>query len=385
MLSAYRSVVVALLWSTLLLILPTSAWAKVTHVELTEVLLEDKYEEIYAVGVLYPYQEAMIRPEAAGRIVKIAFKEGESVEEGDLLIELDSAIEAAELKEREAKRQLAKQNLDRLLAARGGSTAQARDIAQAEYEQAVANEEISRAKYERRFIYAPFSGTVGLKSVEVGDYVQAGADLVRLLNIDLLRLEFNIPERVAHVVEKGQNVHFTVDNYPNRLFTGEVYAVSPEIEQKGRSLTVLASFHNEDQTLIAGSFARLNLLVPLNYKVIIIPEESIFASEGSQFVYRAKASDEAGVYIAELVPVEIGERSAFNVEILSGLQSDDVVVKAGQIRLKEGAKMKDASGATFQQLGNAELKVSEIDEFGVEKSSETASETRSVQPATAGE
>lgn len=346
MLRACKRVVATLIWSVFFLISPAFVWAKVTNVELSEVVLEEKYEKIYAVGVLYPYQEAMIRPEAAGRIVKIAFKEGESVEEGDLLIELDSAIEAAELKEREAKRQLAKQNLDRLLAARGGSTAQARDIAQAEYEQAVANEEISRAKYERRFIYAPFNGTMGLKSVEVGDYVQAGADLVRLLNIDQLRLEFNIPERVAHVVEKGQNVHFTVDNYPNRLFTGEVYAVSPEIEQKGRSLTVLAHFHNEDQTLIAGAFARLNLLVPLNYKVIIIPEEAIFASEGSQFVYRAQPSDDESVFVAELVPVEIGERSAFNVEILSGLQPNDTVVKAGQIRLKAGSKMQDILGKT---------------------------------------
>ncbi|TWS21655.1 biotin/lipoyl-binding protein, partial [Tsukamurella sputi] len=125
MLRVDRQIVATLLWSILFLIFPTALWAKVTNVELSEVLLEEKYEEIYAVGVLYPYQEVMIRPEAAGRIVKIAFKEGESIEAGDLLIELDSAIEAAELKEREAKRQLAKQNIDRLLAARGGSTAQA--------------------------------------------------------------------------------------------------------------------------------------------------------------------------------------------------------------------------------------------------------------------
>ncbi len=323
---------------------PMASLAKVTNVELSEAILEDKFEEIYAVGILHPYQEVIIRPEAAGRIVKIAFKEGEAVETGDLLIELDSSIESAELKDTTARRILAKQNLDRLLAAKGGSTAQSRDIAQAEYEQAVANEAIAKAKYDRRFIHAPFSGTVGLKNVELGDYVQAGADIVRLLNIDQLRLEFNIPERVAHVVENGQNVNFTVDNFPNTLFTAEVYAVSPEIEQKGRSLSVLARFHNEDQTLIAGTFARLNLLVPLNYQVTIIPEESIFASEGSQFVYRAQPVEGQDYFEAELVPVEIGERSTFNVEVLSGLGANDIVVKAGQVRLKDKSQIKDVTG-----------------------------------------
>ncbi len=322
----------------------TSAWAKVTDVELSQVVVQDKFEEIYAVGILYPFQEVIIRPEAAGRIVEIAFKEGETVEQGDLIIALDSAIEAAELREASAKRLLAKQNLDRLLAAKGGSTAQARDAAQAEYEQAVANEAISQARYDRRFIYAPFTGKMGLKSVELGDYVQAGADVVRLLNTDQLRLEFNIPERVAHVAEKGQSVQFTVDNYPNKIFTAEVYAISPEIEQKGRSLSILAKFHNEDQTLIAGSFARLNLLIPLNYQVIIIPEESIFASEGSQFVYRVQEHGDDETFIAELVPVEIGERSTFNVEILSGLEPDDIVVKAGQVRIKDQSEVKDSTG-----------------------------------------
>ena len=323
---------------------PLFSMAKVTDVELSEVVLQDKFEEIYAVGILHPYQEVIIRPEASGRIVNIAFKEGESVEAGDLLLALDSSIEAAELRETTARRILAKQNLDRMLAAKGGSTAQARDIAQAEYEQAVANEAIAQAKYDRRFIYAPFAGTVGLKNVELGDYVQSGADIVRLLNIDQLRLEFNIPERVAHVVETGQNVNFTIDNFPNKLFTAEVYAVSPEIEQKGRSLTVLARFHNEDQSLIAGSFARLNLLVPLNYQVIIIPEESIFASEGAQFVYRAKETGDSEIFTAELVPVEIGQRSTFSVEILSGLMPDDVVVKAGQVRINDQSQIRDVTG-----------------------------------------
>lgn len=323
---------------------PLLSMAKVTEVELSEVVLQDKFEEIYAVGILHPYQEVIIRPEAAGRVVNIAFKEGGVVEAGDLLFELDSGIEAAELKERNARRILARQNLDRLLAAQGGSTAQARDMAQAEYEQAEANEAIAKTRYDRRFIHAPFTGTMGLKNIELGDYVQAGADIVRLLNIEQLRLEFNIPERVAHVVETEQNVNFTVDNFPNKLFTAEVYAVSPEIEQKGRSLTVLARFHNEDQSLIAGTFARLNLLVPLHYKVVIIPEESIFASEGAQFVYRANPVEGEDYFESELVPVEIGQRSAFNVEILAGLGANDIVVKAGQVRINNQSKITDVTG-----------------------------------------
>lgn len=338
-----------------IIFIPQASIAKVTDVELSEVVMQDKFEEVYAVGILYPYQEVIIRPEAAGRVTKIAFKEGEVVEEGELLIELDSSIEAAELKDAKARKSLAKQNLDRLMAAKGGSTAQARDIAQAEYEQAAASEAVAAARYERRFLYAPFSGTVGLKNVELGDYIQSGSDIVRLLNIDQLRLEFNIPERVAHVVEVGQKVSFTVDNFPNTLYTAEVYAVSPEIEQKGRSLTVLARFHNEDQSLIAGTFARLNLLVPLNYQVAIIPEESIFASEGAQFVYRANAHADKTYFEAELVPVEIGQRSAFSVEVLSGLNDKDIVVKAGQIRIKDKSQIKDAAGVIVPKAKNPDV------------------------------
>ncbi len=337
---------------------PVVSYSKVTDVELSEVIMQDKFEEVYAVGILHPYQEVIIRPETAGRITKIAFKEGELVDEGELLIALDSSIEAAELKDAKARQSLAKQNLDRLMAAKGGSTAQARDIAQAEYEQAAASAAIAQARYDRRFLYAPFAGTIGLKNVELGDYIQAGSDIVRLLNIDQLRLEFNIPERVAHVAEVGQKVSFTVDNFPNTLYTAEVYAVSPEIEQKGRSLTVLARFHNEDQSLIAGTFARLNLLVPLNYQVAIIPEESIFASEGAQFVYRANAKPELNIFEAELVPVEIGQRSAFSVEVLSGLNDQDIVVKAGQIRIKDKSPIKDSTGAIQPKVLPAQTNIS---------------------------
>lgn len=320
---------------------------KVIDVELATAVEEDKLEEIYAVGVLYPRQSVIIRPEVAGRVVGIGFKEGEPVEQGVTLLRLDASIAEADFNEAKAKEELAQQNVNRLSAARGGATAQALDIAKAELKQATARREVANATLKKMSLTAPFSGVTGLKKVEVGDYIQAGAEIVSLSNIEQLRLEFSIPERVAHVAKVGQQVKFSVDNFPNHEFNAEVYAVSPEIEQKGRSLLIRAEFHNENQTLIAGTFARLNLLIPLDFKVIIIPEEAIFASEGKQFVYRAvidqKSSRERDelIYRAELTEVELGERSAFNVEILSGLEGGDIVVKAGQVRLHDGSLIRE--------------------------------------------
>lgn len=320
---------------------------RITEVELAEAKSEAKIEEIYAVGVLYPRQSVIIRPEIAGRVTEIGFKEGEPVEQGEVLLKLDASIAQADFNEAKAKEELAQQNVNRLSAARGGATAQALDIAKAELKQATARREVASATLNKMTLTAPFAGVAGLKKVEVGDYIQAGAEVVSLSNINQLKLEFSIPERVAHVAKVGQQVKFSVDNFPNRDFNAEVYAVSPEIEQRGRSLLIRAEFNNEDQTLISGSFARLNLLIPLDFEVVIIPEEAIFASEGKQFVYRAILDSEQSesldepIYRAELTEVELGERSAFNVEILSGLKGGDIIVKAGQVRINEGSLLRE--------------------------------------------
>ncbi len=310
------------------------------QVELSEVKEIEKEERIYAVGTLMPQFRVVIRPEVSGKVAEIAFKEGAEVAEGALLIQLEDRIERANRKDAEAKYQLAKLNVDRLTAARGGATLQTLDSAKAALLQSEADLEIAHSNLDKRLITAPFSGVLGLKSVELGDYIQAGTALVTLTNREKLQLEFNLPERVAHVIRVGQKVRFKIDNFPKDEFSAEVYAISPEIEQEGRSLAIRALYDNQNDRLIPGMFARLVLDIPLGYSVIEIPEEAMFALEGKHYLYVAEPIEgREEYYRLSLREIKIGDRTEYSIEVLEGLEGGEIVVKSGQQRVRDGAEV----------------------------------------------
>lgn len=344
----YLRDIILLIFFFLIVTVPTVAAEGGLVIELATAKRVEKHETIYSVGVLNPYAKVVIKPEISGRVVSIDFEEGRMVEEGDLLLRFDQRIQEANLKDAEAKYLLAKQNVERLRAARGGSTLQMLDTAEATFLQAEADLEIAHTNLDKMRLTAPFTGIVGLKNIEEGDYIQAGTDIVTLTNTESLKLEFNIPERVAHVAKIGQRVHFSIDNFPFDHFTATVYAISPEIEQEGRSLRIRAHYDNSNQKLIAGMFARLLLKIPLGYEVVTVPEEAVFALEGQHYLYIAKELS-SGEYRAELVEITIGERSAHAIEILEGLEGGELVVKSAHMRLKDGDSFKGALTPSFDE------------------------------------
>lgn len=325
----------------LLFILSTSfaltniAHSKATLVEVANVQEIPKQEYINAVGTLLPYERVIIRPELSGKITAINFNEGAIVDQNSELIKFDDRLAQAKLKNAQANFLNAKQNVKRLEASQGSASAQQLDAAKTTQLQTEAELEMAQIEVDHTILQAPFKGRMGLSNQYIGSYVQAGNDLTTIVNTEKLKLEFNLPERLAHTIEIEQPLQFSVDNFPKKRFTAEIYALSPEIEQEGRSLIVRALYDNQDSGLLPGMFTRISLEIPLGYNVIIVPEEAVFSSEGKQYVY--KIIHENNEFIAQLTEVILGERSTYSVEILHGLKDGDQVVKVGQARIRDGS------------------------------------------------
>lgn len=316
-------------------VLLNTAHSKATMVEVANAQEIPKQEFINAVGTLLPYERVIIRPELSGKITKINFEEGAIIDKGEEIIKFDDRLAQAKLKNAEANFLNAEQNVKRLEASRGSASAQQLDAAKTAKLQAEAELEMAQIEVDHTILKAPFKGRMGLSNQDVGSYVQSGSDLTTIVNTEKLKLEFNLPERLAHTVEVEQPLQFSVDNFPKKRFTAEVYALSPEIEQEGRSLIVRALYDNQDSGLLPGMFTRISLEIPLGYNVVIVPEEAVFSSEGKQYVYKVISDNDQ--HIAKLTEVILGERSSYAVEILHGLKNGDQVVKVGQARIRDGS------------------------------------------------
>jgi membrane fusion protein (multidrug efflux system) len=220
-------------------------------------------DALHAVGSLRADQSIIVRPEVAGVIVKMGFTESTPVTRGQLLIKLDDTIARAEVQQAEAALNLAKRNYDRAveLARTGAGAARARDEAQADYDNARAVLALARARLEKTTINAPFAGLVGLRKVDLGAYVTVGQDLVSLDAIDVVSVDFTVPERYLRFLGPESRIQIEADALPGQTFDGKITALSPRIDPDGRSLAIRAQVPNPDGILKPGMFVRVNVIV----------------------------------------------------------------------------------------------------------------------------
>ncbi|CAA7625307.1 putative Multidrug resistance protein mdtA [Magnetospirillum sp. UT-4] len=289
--------------------------------------------ELTAVGSLRSDESVMIRPEIAGRIRAIGFEEGSRVAKGQVLVRLDDSAQAADLQQAQANLGLSRANAERAvrLAGQGAGTERARDEAEAKLRVDLAKVEYAKALLEKTVIVAPFAGTVGLRAVSVGAYVQPGQDIVNLEAIDPIKVDFRIPELFLPEVREGLSVAVAADAFPGREFHGTLYAIDPAIDQNGRALLVRARIQNSEGTLRPGQFVRLALKVDEVASAITVPEESLVPRGEQLMVFKVVDGK------AQPVPVKAGKRFKGKVEIVEGLAPGDVVVTAGQMKLRPGA------------------------------------------------
>ncbi len=315
-------------------------------VEVATVALEPLGSGLQTVGSLRADESVVIRPEVAGRIQRIHFAEGGRVSAGQPLFTLDASIARASVNEASA-------NLDnsRRAAARAGELSKDRLIARADYDRAratlgvdqarVASAQASLAKMTLR---APFSGQIGLREVSVGAYVNAGQDLVTLVRLDPIEVDFHMPEAALPQLSRGQKFSISVDGSPDDRFVGEVVAIDPSIDVNSRSIKLRARIANPDGRLRPGQFARLILQEDANATGLLVPEQALMQAGEERFVYTVVDG------VARKTVIKTGARIPGKVQVVEGLKAGDVVITAGQAKpmLREGSKVKSlpTPGAT---------------------------------------
>lgn len=302
-------------------------------VETAAAIMETVNDEVSAVGSLQSNEAVVIRPEIAGRIAKIHFREGQPVGENEILFSLDAQEYQAQLDQSAATVKLTELNFARAKDLREKSL-----ISQQEYDETSARLEESRAKLaldqsrlDKTVIRAPFSGVLGVRNVSPGAYVKPGDDLVTLEDVNPIKVEFRIPETYARQIRPEQLIQVRVDAFPGEAFTGEVYVIDTKMDAQTRTMLLIGRIPNSKRTLRPGMFARVALILATRSAALVVPEQAIVPMGNDLFVYRVVDGK------AVQTRVQTGRRLGGKVEIKTGLNKDDVVVTAGQMKVRDGA------------------------------------------------
>ena len=299
-------------------------------------------EEVSAVGSVRGNESVVLKPEIAGRVARIAFAEGQRVRKGAVLVELDARVARAEADQARAQFELAKSQFARTqdLAAKSFVSSSAQDQAASNLAVAEAAYALAQARLDRYLLRAPFDGTLGLRTVSVGDYVKDGAELVSLEDTSSVRIDFRLPERYVGQVGAGRAIEFTVDALPGKVFTARVDAVDSQVDANGRSLLVRARAPNEAGQFKGGMFARVRVQLGERANAVVLPEEALVPSATGQVVFKVVDGK------AVRTPVTVGLRREGQVEILAGVTPGETIVSAGQIRLqRDGLPVRVVDGA----------------------------------------
>ncbi|MCP2019578.1 UNVERIFIED_ORG: membrane fusion protein (multidrug efflux system) [Pseudomonas reinekei] len=304
------------------------------------------------VGTLKALQGVDLSLETDGTVIDLQFESGQKVKAGQPLLRLDSAVESALL-----ETALADLGLAQLDYGRGSQLVGSQAISKGEFDRLSAVLKKSRATVNqlkaalgKKSIVAPFSGTIGIRHVDVGDYLASGTMIATLQDLSSLYVDFFVPEQSVPKIALGQPVQVIVAAYPNQEYPGTISAINPKVENSTRNVQVRATLANPDGKLMPGMFANLQVLLPDPQPRIVVPESAITYTLYGNSVYVAvqkKAEDGSPVkddkgqpvLIAERRFVETGERRDGQVMIIKGVQSGEKVVTAGQLKLDNGSRI----------------------------------------------
>ncbi|MFM1979758.1 MAG: Multidrug resistance protein MdtE precursor [Pseudomonadota bacterium] len=378
--------------------------ARAAGVEVAKVEKISLQDDAQSVGSLRSRQSVMLRPEVAGRVKELGFVDGARVRKGQLLVQLDDTLQRAEVSQSKAQVSIAQANYKRNqeLVAQNFVAQRVLDESSAALQVAQAQLALSDARLSRMAIAAPFDGTLGLRNVNIGDYVKDGADLVNLEDTSTMLVDFRLPERFQRKLKAQQTVALSLEAFPGRLFKARIEAIDPLLDVNARSVGVRATLPNtagEPAPVAArpnsagpnslsaptaqqgnaasvnptgkkpaaggalggggplrpGMFARVTAIFGVNDAALVVPEEAIVPQGGKQFVIRV-VEPSAVPAAANLPPdtqwvslrqeVKLGVRRQGKVEITDGVTEGQTIVVAGQQRLQ-----KDGTALRIVELG----------------------------------
>jgi membrane fusion protein (multidrug efflux system) len=305
-------------------------------VAVTEVREETWATHLRAVGSLVAVAGIDVTNEVPGKVSALKFESGALAKEGQLLIELDATADLAELEGLLAAQRLARvkfQRLAELLPKKSASKADY-DEAKALLDVAEAAAEAKRAVIAKKKVLAPFSGRLGIRKVDVGQYLAPGSAIVPLEALHPIYADFSLPERHLAALAVGQQIFVEVQAYPGETFEGRITALNPGIEQGTRTVKVRAALANPQDRLRPGMFAEVRVLLSADRRVLTIPDTAITYAPYGDSVF-VVVSGEQGLTV-QRKQVETGERRQGRVAVQGGLARGDRVVSAGQVKLRNG-------------------------------------------------
>ncbi|MFN0186546.1 MAG: efflux RND transporter periplasmic adaptor subunit, partial [Aquabacterium sp.] len=287
-------------------------------------------DDAQAVGSLRAKQGVVLRPEVSGRVTALNFTDGQRVRKGQLLVQLDDALQRAQLQQSQAQASIARTNLQRQrdLATQGFISQSAVDQSAAALEVADAQVVLAQAQLARLKILAPFDSIVGIRIANLGDYIKDGADIVSLEDLSSLWVDFRVPERYLSRLKPGQMVQMQIDAMPERKFTARVEALDPQLDANGRSVLVRARMMAPPGELRGGMFARVRIVFNVVEQAMVVPEEALVPLGAKQFIFKV-VDGPGGGKVSQRIEARIGHRVPGKVELLDGVKPGDVIVIAG--------------------------------------------------------
>lgn len=298
--------------------------------------------EFHSVGSLVAVKGVTVSNELAGTIEKIAFESGDPVKQGDLLVQFNIAPDQAQLRGAEAAAALARIDLDRAkdLRAQGTNAQSDLDFAEAQYQQATASVDNLKATIAKKVITAPFSGRLGIRQVNLGQFLAVGTPIVTLQALDPLYVNFALPQQDVVGLSVGQKVQVKIDAYPGAVFAGTVNALNAKVDDATRNLEIQATLPNADGRLTPGMFATVDVLQSKEERFITLPQSAVVYNPYGDAVYvveQAKDDQGAAVLLVRQRFVQLGETRGDQVAVLKGVAAGEQVVTAGQLKLRNGA------------------------------------------------
>lgn len=318
-------------------------------VEAATVEPKDIAVTVEAVGTLSASESAEIRAEIAGVVKAVNFSEGRPVKKGESMVAIDDSLIHTELMKAEAVYNVRKAIFSRSdkLKTSGYMSSQDWEQNNASLQEAQADIDSARIRLEKSKVPAPFDGVAGLRSFSVGDYVQVGQVLTTLDAVDPEKISFSVPEKNYGDIKLSQKIFFSVDAWPGEVFTGEVYAISPRVDQNTRNIDVKATAANAGGRLRPGMYARIKVISGVRKGALVIPEQAIIPKGDDSFVFAVRDGK------AVFQKVSVGLRQTGTVEITAGLSQGEKVAIAGIMMLHDGTPVQIAPAAPVQPAAKA--------------------------------
>ena len=297
------------------------------------------------IGSVAAVHQVTINPEVGGRVTKIFFEPGAVVKAGDPLVQLNDAPDRGDLANYQAQARWAETTLQRSseLAKRDFTARETVDQKQSQLDQARAQIIKTEALINQKLIRAPFSGQLGTRQIEVGQYLTPGARIATLTDLSALYANFTLPSQIRAQISTGQRVNVTADAFPGRTFSAEITTIEPQISADTRTMAIQATMPNPDNALLPGMFVNAAVVLPPQPDMTVLPETAVeYTLYGdSVYVIHEDGKDAKGNPILKAVrtPIKTGARRGNKVTILDGLKPGDRVVAAGQVKVQNGAQV----------------------------------------------